>query len=723
MSEGHAPSIDLSVKVSDLTSASHLKQLLEGDAKPAFIFAVELARLWNAPVDQAPAGTKASFSLSQAANWKTSTGIGFGLTPTIGCELEIVKKGCCVQYADAIGSDPNAGIPAGDYTGCSYLKLSINFQITGNISGSGSVGGFGISGNAKGSEETSLIFAHKVSNKMVLKDAIAESFEKFVFPLQPSCAVDMAAGDVAAVTYNGSLSCSFSLSYGIAKYHFSAPSVVNTLESVHKAGTKLTLPSGTIDLGASVSVGYTHSDDFTAIVQKTDTSDVFLLLLRARKNDVTNGGGLAAKINVKQHAGVKLDQQKLTQAFDGVTKGHGAMVAAASQDLEQSLNNKADDWVDNKIKNGVSLQATWDRQTCATVLYKYRVALTNPVLLNKSWDFFCQGDIVNAVGAGGLTLDAGSGIDNQLSRSFTISVNFFNFFSVQDVNKYFEDSKVMITDTGDVRFVFDVGEESDEEIKKVLQKSKIHFTADATAKTGADVKLYLELSETKDPDEARRMADVAGYLTNPGAAAAAADVKSFVAKQPAGTVNLTCILDASAYGKLSASEYNGNKPPQDQTQDEKDWTVFDKASLALLTIPAGEIVTYPLWQQWSAAANGTPYANRRHQGNYQSAEASAGWAGQDSSTQVLLDCFCWAASSFMNLCDDLHWLANATAEVKIPDDWNTLLDNLRDIVNSDASIAYAKSSIASLLKLSAPGNVEYKKQESGKTITCTLELS
>jgi len=667
-------------------------------------------------------GTKASFSLSQAANWKTSTGIGFGLTPTVTCELEIVKKGCCIQYADAIGSDPKAGIPVGDYPGCSYLKLSINFQLTGNLSGSGAIGPFGISGNAKGSAATSLIFAHKVSNKTLLKDATHEAFEKFVFPLQPSCATDLAVGDIGAVTYNGSLNCSFSLSYGIDKFHFSAPSVKNTLDSVHKAATSLTLPSGTVDLGASVSVGYTHEDDFTAIVQNTGASDVSLLLLRARKNDVTAGGGLAAKISIKQHTGVKLDQQKLTKSFDGITKGHGAMVAAASQDLEQQLAGKADDWVDNQIKSGVALQAQWDRQTCTTLLFKYRVELSNPVLLSQSWVFFCHGDIVSAAGAGGLTLDAGSGIDNQLSRSFTISVNFFNFFSVQDVNKYFEDSKVVITDTGSVRFVFDVGKESDEEIKKILKKSKIHFTADATAKTNAEVKLYLELCETKDPKEAANTARVAGYLADANAAAAAADIKNFVARQPAGTVNLTCILDASAYGKLSASEYNGNQPPQDQTQDEKNWSVFDQASLALLTIPAGEIVTYPLWQKWSAKANGTPYANRRHQGNYQGSDASGVWENQPGSTQQQLDIFCWAASSFMNLCDDLHWLATA-AVIKFPDDWNTLLDNLRDIVNADVRATYAKPAIASLLKLSAPAKVDYKKQEAASTITCTLELS
>jgi hypothetical protein len=722
MSADSAPSFDLSVKISDLTSASHLKSLLEGNAWPEFKFAAELAPHWDKQVGSVPAGTKAVFNLSQAAKWKTATGIGFGLTETVGCELDIVKKGCCVQYADAIGSDPKAGIPAEDYSGFSYVKLSINFQIDGNISGTGSIGAFGISGNAKGSTATSLIFAHKVANSVLLKDALHEAFEKFVFPLQPSCSVDMAAGDIAAVTYNGSLSCSFDLSYGIAKYHFSAPSVRNTLECASKGMANLTLPTGTIDLGASVNIGYTHSDDFTAIVQKTGASDASLLLLRAHKNDITAGGGLAAKINIKQHAGVKLDQQKLTKAFDGITKGHGARVAAEAQDLQQQLNNKADNWVDNEIKNGVTLQGQWDRQTSTTLLFKYHVDLASPALCDKSWDYFCQGDIVNAVGAGGLTLDPGSGIDNQLSRSFTISVNFFNFFSVEDVDKYFEDSKVVITDTGDVRFVFDVGKENDTEIGKVLEKAKIHFTADATAKTGAEVKLYLELSESKNEKGGERIANVTSYLAYP-ATNAAADIKSFLAKQSAGTVNLTCILDASSYGKLTASEYVNGKPPQDLSADERNWQVFHDAALALLDVPFAQIVNYKAWASWSAAANGTNYADRRHEGDFDGSGASAIWAGQDPNMRHLLNYFCLAAANFMNLCDDLHWLANVTASIKIPDDWNTLLENLPDIVKGDVDAAYAKPAIASLLKLSAPSKVDYKKQQAGKTITCTLELS
>ena len=172
--------------------ASQLKSLLQGQAKPHVQFAAETAPYWNGPVEKMPPGTKASFNLAGRRCWKTSTGISFGLSGSAGCELEILTAGCAIEYLDNLDATSKTGLPAGDYSGFAYVKLSLCFNISGNVSGSGSVGALGINGNATGSLGANFIFAHKIKCGTLLKDAIGEAFQKFVFPFQPSCATDMA---------------------------------------------------------------------------------------------------------------------------------------------------------------------------------------------------------------------------------------------------------------------------------------------------------------------------------------------------------------------------------------------------------------------------------------------------------------------------------------------------------------------------------------------------
>ncbi len=74
MATGDVPSLDFSLKLSDLASASQLKSLLQGQAMPMFKFAAETAPYWNGAVEKMPQGSKLSFNLSQDGSWKTRPG-------------------------------------------------------------------------------------------------------------------------------------------------------------------------------------------------------------------------------------------------------------------------------------------------------------------------------------------------------------------------------------------------------------------------------------------------------------------------------------------------------------------------------------------------------------------------------------------------------------------------------------------------------------------------
>ncbi len=268
-----------------------------------------------------------------------------------------------------------------------------------------------------------------------------------------------------------------------------------------------------------------------------------------------------------------------------------------------------------------------------------------------------------------------------------------------------------------------MGEESDSTMNKMLQKARIHFVAEAESKQPADVKLEIELSETNNRDEARHLAAIPGYLSpGPQSAAAADDLRQFAAAYPKGTLNLNCVLESSAYGKLTCSPYNGNKPPVDQTADARNWQVFHDAAVSQLNL-AYAPDNYTTWQQWNLASNGASgakLADRRHCGDASAGEAF--WEGRPPDVQLRLNYFCLASSDFMNLCDDLQQLAQLLSTTKIPDDWNRLLNDLKGVVLRDVNTDFAKPAVASMLKLCAAQQVTYDKQQCGDTLTCTISL-
>ena len=732
------PTPDLNINISDLTSLSQLKSLLQGSAQSAFQFGAGIAPYWDAPIQTVPNGTAATITVSQDANWKTTAGIGFALSGSALCKLEVITSGDVLTYAPDLDSNSKAssGLPGTDYKGFVYLKISLDFKISGSASGSGNVSGIGISGNAKASADSSVIFCHRVPETAVLSAAIKEAFEKFVFPLEPKCAIDMAEGDIAQVSFNGTLSAGVSISYGIMSIDFAAPGLQSVLDSWNVA--KFTLPSGKVDIGATASVSYTHSDDFTAIVQKTTVSNAFLYVMRARKDSASEALGLNAKVTITGTTGVTPNAQTIQHAVDSITGGIGGdQVAAKAQDLAQTLNKKLDDWINNTVQKGATLAFEWDQQKAMSMLFKYTVDLVHASLVTSSWTALCNGDLRAAMTAGGIVLESGSGISHQLSHSFGINLQFFNLFAFSQKDTYFQNSTVELTDSGNIRFMHDIGSEQDVTINKQLRSCRIHFLASINqqttgALTGASVDLHLELSASNNPKEAGRIGDVVGFIPpNQQANLAQKAMQQFVAGNKPGTLNLNCILKPSAYGRLSCSEFTGNKhdqPPVNQQQDSENWQAFHDASVLLLGLDFVQDISYATWEGFNIACNyqdpdpnNLPAANRRNPGNVNL--VPFGFWENITSAPAIANAFARSTAEFMNLCDDLHSLAGLAGAVNDMTQWNALVGSLVYLIKNDTNQDSSKPAIAALLKLSNPDSVTYQGENGNNSFTCTVTLT
>jgi hypothetical protein len=434
--------------------------------------------------------------------------------------------------------------------------------------------------------------------------------------------------------------------------------------------------------------------------------------------------------------GVAVDSQKLEQAVNDVAGTGGELASSCAADVAKGLSAKLDNWINSAVNKGASLGPEWDQQQAVSALFKYRVDVTETALVKQSWNALCSGSLTGAVRQKGLIPEPGSGISHEMSDSFTMSVQFFNLFAASDKSTYFKKTYVAVTQNGDLRYLYDIGKESDVEINKSKDTCQIHFVATvdeakAHEVSASEVDLELELIASNNKKEAGRIGDAVGLIppmqeVNQAQKA----MQQFVASSPSGTLHLVCVLKPSAYGRLSCSEYVGKKPPASQQQDSENWSRFHDASVALLDLDFIEDLTYKDWQGFNRTCvygygfHGTP--DRRSEGDPAAVPPDT-WSNINAPAQ-LISYFLLNSAGFMNMCDDLHQLAGFTS---VPNSsaedittYNTLLLSLLELImKRDVSTDYSKPAISAILRLSNPQKVTSQCVPAKNALTCTLTLS
>jgi hypothetical protein len=716
----------------DLTNASQLKTLLTSNQSAIFSIASELGQYASQPIQAAIGSKPAQLVIQTNASWKTSTGIGFSLTPKASCTIAIGKTSTKFSVAKSIESSDTQDIYAGPADGITYLNIELDFDIKSNVSGSGNVSGVGIAGKASGSASATFSYCHPVSSTTNTVDAIKQAFSNLVFPFETDCALVMPPGSIGKVNFDGSIDCELSVSYGFGSYKFSAPGVDSARQSMQVGLEKFTLPSVDVEAGAKATFTYTHTDHFGAIVTKTDTSAAALYLVRSAQNETGISAGITVGISSSGNLSANIDKQLLTQAVNKVTGGGGGKVATIADQLQSSLVSKANQWLSSE-KSEAGLMISLSKQTNRTMLFAFDVKLANSNLTKESWEQFAKGDLRQAAGIGGMTLRPGSGVGNEMKKSVAIDLHFFNLFKFVDTNTYFRNSYVEIGSDGSVRFLYDIGKEKDLTTKTAMEKSKIHFVATANNNApmvvqNAVVDLYIELSETNNAGEATKIADAIGSLPpSSQVQAAQTTMRTFISTNKLGTLNLTTILKPSAYQKLACSQYTGPKhdlpPALPQEQDKDNWDAFKEATDTLLQLSYVADLTYLGWEQFNLISNGKARGvpDRRSPGD--PAAVPPSFFGNLQNVREFVSYFYVSSAEFMNLCDDLHALAGMVGQINTDTQWDDLLTKLTWLVSNDINNDWSKPAARAILKLCSGVNVAATLQPGNKSLTCIVTLS
>jgi hypothetical protein len=732
----------------DLETLSDLKSFFAGQRAAIFDIGKEVAKFAGEPIKSAVGSSPANVTMAGDHSWELPLGIGLSLKADAKCTVAVSLTSNTFPIQKDIDSADSTNVSCGPADGVVYVNIDLDFDITGGVSGSGTVSGIGISGKASGASSATLSYCHPVSSTVETATALRAAFSALFFPFRPDCALRMPAGSLGKVSFSGSFNNELDLSYGFGSYKFSAQNLGLASDSVNLGPEKLKIPDATVDTGAKASVSYKHTDDFTVIVTKSDAKTAMVYLLRAADDEAGQSAGITVGISAAS-ASASVDTQKLAESIvhqvNAVPPTLAENLASGASDLQASLVSKANNFLSSHPGNA-GLMLSLSQQHGRTVLFNFKVDLTaaGGTLAEQSWTAMVKGDLGDALKMGGFTLLEDSGIAHSFKRASALQLHLFSFHLAKD-NEFFRNSTVKIGADGSIRFFFDAGEESKYTVNHKSTAETVHFVATLTEDTWGgkakdrEIDLYIELSETNNPAEANRIASAIGAI--PGSAVAQSAQKKmldFVANNKGKTLTLIGIFKPGAYGKLSCSPYttdqNGRSHPPALPQriDRHNYEVFQNEVESLmhdLSVAVSEI-GYPDWMRWNVFSNSQSdtvddnhIPSRRNLGNFQAAGAHV-FGNNWPRYQTFLP----ASSDFLNLCDDLHSLVAMTAAISTDQQWNALLGTLEKWIKADADPDWSKPAFGALLTLCSEGTApqvtaDFQQAEDKSSFTCTLTLS
>ncbi len=498
----------------DLTDNAHLKALLDKTKAASFNISSELSQFAAQPISAAVGAPDAQITISTPASWTTATGVTFSLTPEAGCTISVGDCSTKFSVAKAIDSEETHEVFCGPTPGKAYINIDLDFSIAGDVGATGTTGaGVCIVGKVK-ADPAPPPFPTATPGRRRHPDPRRPQAGLLHprLPLPTRLRPRHGPRRYRARRFRCLARPLPSATYGLASFQvLPAPGADGVQQSVKKGFENLTLPALDIEAGAKASISYTHSDHFRAIVRKSDAETALLYLFRSSADDTAASLGVTFGVKVTKLE-VTVDQTALAGAVNSVTKVGGAQAAAVAGQLQSSLVTRTNKFF-TSLSAEASVFASASEQKRHTPLYTFRADLSNAGLATRSWESFARADVSQALQLGGLKLLPGSGLGSELKKSVSIGIHFFNLFSAETSEIYFQKSYTEIGPDGHIRYLYDIGKESDSKTKNTLHTSRIHFVASATAADRDRIQnlvidLAIELNEFHDSSDRARIASV-----------------------------------------------------------------------------------------------------------------------------------------------------------------------------------------------------------------------
>ena len=125
----------------DLESFSDLKSFFAGQRAAIFDIGKEVAKFVGEPVQSAVGCAPANLTLTGDHSWELPLGIGFTLNADAKCTVAVSATSNAFSIQKSIDSTDTTDISSGPTDGIVYVNIDLDFDISSDASGSGTVSG------------------------------------------------------------------------------------------------------------------------------------------------------------------------------------------------------------------------------------------------------------------------------------------------------------------------------------------------------------------------------------------------------------------------------------------------------------------------------------------------------------------------------------------------------------------------------------------------------
>ena len=560
--------------------------------------------------------------------------VTFGLQANAEASLSLYTSGTLLSFKDGLEQPLQENVPV--LPGMAYLALTLNLNLSGNATFTYSGGAYGVNAELDATRTYAVSFYKAFAPSTPVRQALAALFESFVLPLHKETFQHLAEGDYLLHEFDGNLHLAFGAYGGIDSVGYAGQSAVDLSKTLGSPLASFAVGAKP-EIKANVDLNLTlqYSSQFEALVSRSGNAGR-LHLFRSTKRDAQTK--FDAGMTISLNGSVALTptapdalQQSLVGAAGGASSLGGKAVAevlnragaaAEVQKYVTDADDKLTAWIDKANGRQANLEVAIDSQHARTVLAGYTFDLAS-TSFDQAWQHAYNGDLVAALGTGAVTLDAGSGLEQEYQRKTSCTWNIFGLFKYTGWDQFSSNTSLVYAGHNTFHLVETVSHAIQSQVLGALRSLNLYFTADAgvlAAGTLSDAQVQLHLDITAKGDR-KAIASMSRLLGALGAPALARDLAAFGTNQKQGTAELNITVSPAAYGHIGASASS-----TDFQADERNWQAFNHAADDITDWPlksngslnasvAQFLKSFTAWELLNKEATGLSTVDRAHVGN------------------------------------------------------------------------------------------------------------
>ena len=407
---------------------------------------------------------------SDAASWNLDKcAITFGLQGGASCSLEIVNAGSLGKYLDGLSSPTlvQVTVPPGH----SYVKLTMSFNLSANVSGAYSGGDYGVTAKLSTRDTYAVTFCKAFVPTAKTGAAIAQTFECFVLPFRERLLLDMEDGDYLWYEFDGKVGFAVGAYVGLDEVLYAGNGAADLIKM--NGSPMATLGASIkpeVKLAAAMDFKMDYVSRFDAVLSRVGTSGLLHLLRSDKRTEtVTTSAGLTINVNaavtLSQKVAGHLDNLKTSMVNcaggTGSVGGNAVGKVASAADGEMTkyadeVTDKLQCWLNKANGLNCNLQVAIEKEQQKLLLASYAFDLTDTTFPD-GWALAIKGDLYGALNTHAVTLEPGSGLEREYRQKTSFRCNFFNLWHMNSWDQFTRDVSMVYAGNNVFHMLANVG--------------------------------------------------------------------------------------------------------------------------------------------------------------------------------------------------------------------------------------------------------------------------